>query len=762
MKILTKQPTKPNLETGPEFVRSSENGTITAGSVTDGATRPGHDFAPSVTTASRRPVEGTKVHQKGNGLPTHPDLQVGPSNLLCYPGCSTCSSRARWLRAQSRRVRHSRPMTCRTSRTNHPDFPGSLFDNSERNLSCAREPERNTFPPRDWRNLADAFLVRELNVKSLTLLVMPPVFAKWITPASRSLKDDVTLWGSTETSPTRLFVGDTTYGLALVLVVLLVFMNKKSRRPGLRFPPGPPAWPLLGHLPLLGGRPHVRFAEWSRRYGPVLGVRLGPQQVVVLNGYAAVREALVTKAEVFSSRPDLYLMRLFSNGKGGLISDQQKFKVTSDVSVAGRALRLTFAARLVDRAGNGGRTAPSSQVPPLWAEANYNSTDGIGLAPYTAKWRAQRRVTDRALRNLGVGKLSFEPKIMEEVEEFISAAARYEGAAFDPKYHIAVGILNIICHLVFGRRFEHDDPLFVRLYNALEDISHHGGSAQHLNVFPALRHVPGLNAGAVHTVRAVREGRDFVREMIGQHKATFDPENIRDYIDAYLHQLQKETEDGEKKSATYLSDEELEQNVFDLFIAGSESTATTLRWATLLLLVNPEVQERVQQELDAVLGQGQASVLDRASLPYTQATIQEILRYRPSATFSLPHATTADTTLQGYDIPAGTQVLVNVYGMGMDPALWQHPGTFDPTRFLDGEGKLSVPEHFKPFLVGRRACIGSQLAKMQLLLYITTVLQRFSLRLPEGEPPPSLDGSLGVMLQCPSFRMCAVSRQPTC
>ncbi|XP_019614760.1 PREDICTED: cytochrome P450 2D6-like [Branchiostoma belcheri] len=503
-----------------------------------------------------------------------------------------------------------------------------------------------------------------------------------------------------QTSPTRLFVGDTTYGLALVLVVLLVFMNKKSRR-ALRFPPGPPAWPLVGHLPLLGGRPHVRFAEWSRRYGPVLGVRLGPQQVVVLNGYAAVREALVTKAEVFSSRPDLYLMRLFSNGKG------------------------------------------------------------IGLAPYSAKWRAQRRVTDRALRNLGVGKLSFEPKIMEEVEEFISAAARYEGAAFDPKYHIAVGILNIICHLVFGRRFEHDDPLFVRLYNALEDISHHGGSAQHLNVFPALRHVPGLNAGAVHTVRAVREGRDFVREMIGQHKATFDPENIRDYIDAYLHQLQKETEDGEKKSATYLSDEELEQNVFDLFIAGSESTATTLRWATLLLLVNPEVQERVQQELDAVLGQGQASVLDRTSLPYTQATIQEILRYRPSATFSLPHATTADTTLQGYDIPAGTQVLVNVYGMGMDPALWQHPGTFDPTRFLDGEGKLSVPEHFKPFLVGRRACIGSQLAKMQLLLYITTVLQRFSLRLPEGEPPPSLDGSLGVMLQCPSFRMCAVPRAVT-
>ncbi|XP_078611614.1 cytochrome P450 2D6-like [Branchiostoma floridae x Branchiostoma japonicum] len=499
-----------------------------------------------------------------------------------------------------------------------------------------------------------------------------------------------------QTSPTRLFVGDTTYGLALVLVLLLVFMNKKSRRTG-TFPPGPPAWPLLGHLPLLGRRPHVKFSEWSREYGPVLGVKFGPQQVVVLNGYAAVREALVTKAEVFSSRPDLYLMRLFSNGKG------------------------------------------------------------IGLAPYCAKWKAQRKVTDRALRNLGVGKLSFEPKIMEEVEDFVSAAEGYDGAAFNPKYHIAVGVLNIICHLVFGRRFQHDDPLFVKLYNALEDISRHGGSAQHLNIFPALRHVPGLNAGALHTMRAVREGRDFVREMIGQHKATYDPENIRDYIDAYLHQLQKEREDGEK-SATYLSDEELEQNVFDLFIAGSESTATTLQWATLLLMVNPEVQKKVQQELDDVLGDRQTSVLDRASLPYTQATIQEILRFRPSATFGLPHATTADTTLQGYDVPAGTQVLVNVWGMGMDPALWRLPGTFDPTRFLDGEGKLAVPEYFKPFLVGRRACIGSQLAKMQLLLYITTILQRFSLRVPEGATPPSLDGNLGVILQCPSFRMCAVPR----
>ncbi|XP_019614853.1 PREDICTED: steroid 17-alpha-hydroxylase/17,20 lyase-like [Branchiostoma belcheri] len=489
--------------------------------------------------------------------------------------------------------------------------------------------------------------------------------------------------------------GDFTGFLVAVLAVLVVCVSRKRRRTGLAFPPGPPAWPLLGHLPLLGGRPHVRFSEWSRRYGPVLGVRLGPRQVVVLNDFESAREALVTKAEVFSSRPDLYLMRLFSNG---------------------------------------GKVC----------------------------WKAQRRVTDRALRRLGIGKVTFEGKVMREVDDLVSTMSDQHGGAFDPKYHVGVAVLNIICSLVFGEHFNHDDPLFLKLFDAFEDISHYGGSTKHLNIFPALRHVPVLNTGAVRTMAAVKKGREFISTMIGQHKATFDPSNIRDFIDAYLLAISKETDENSssspKKGENFLNEDELRQDIFDLFIAGTESTTTTILWALLLLSVHPEIQTKVQEELDSALGPYRdASVLDRPSLPYTEATILEVLRFRPTP-FGLPHATTADTTLGGLEIPAETQVIINRWALSMDDRKWSHPDRFDPGRFLDPEGHLDVPVYFRPFLMGRRACVGAHLAKMELLLFLTSILRRFTIKPPEGAPAQSLDGHLGIILQPPSFQICAVPR----
>ncbi|XP_035695358.1 cytochrome P450 18a1-like [Branchiostoma floridae] len=503
-----------------------------------------------------------------------------------------------------------------------------------------------------------------------------------------------------EQSPFKTYTGDFTGFLVVVLAVLVVCVSRGKRRRTGTFPPGPPGWPLLGHLPLLGRRPHVKFSEWSREYGPVLGVRLGPRRVVVLNDYESAREALVVRADVFSSRPDLYLMRLFSNGG-----------------------------------------------------------KGIGLAPYTAKWKAQRRFTDRTLRRLGIGKVTFEGKVMREVDDLVSKISDCHGAAFDPKYHVGVGVVNIVCSLVFGEHFKHDDPLFLKLFNALEDISRYGGSTKHLNIFPALRHVPVLNRGAVRTMAAVSNGRDFISAMIGQHKATFDPSNIRDFIDAYL--LAISSEEIEEKRDRFLNEEELRQDIFDLFIAGTESTTATILWSLLLLSVHPEIQRKLQDELDSALGPHQdVSVLDRPYLPYTEATILEVLRFRPTP-FGLPHATTADVTLGGFEIPAKTQVLINRWALNMDDRKWSHPDKFDPGRFVDPEGHLDVPVYFRPFLMGRRACIGSHLAKMELLLFLSTILRRFTIKPPEGTPAQSLEGHLGVILQPPSFRICAVPRSTT-
>ena len=169
----------------------------------------------------------------------------------------------------------------------------------------------------------------------------------------------------------------------------------------------------------------------------------------------------------------------------------------------------------------------------------------------------------------------------------------------------------------------------------------------------------------------------------------------------------------------------------------------------------------LHQELDQVIGPDRLPELkDKKNLPYLEAIIAETLRLSSLAPLALPHKATVDTTLQGYNIPKETTVLINLWSLHHDPTIWDDPHSFIPERFLDNDGKFVPPkqDRFLPFAAGRRACLGEPLARVELFLILARLLHSFRLENPPGCDLPTLKPIAGLALMPQPFRVCAFNR----
>jgi len=178
----------------------------------------------------------------------------------------------------------------------------------------------------------------------------------------------------------------------------------------------------------------------------------------------------------------------------------------------------------------------------------------------------------------------------------------------------------------------------------------------------------------------------------------------------------------------------------DFFLAGGETTSTTMHWAISLLIRYPEVQRKLQEEIDAVIGCDRDPVLeDEPQMVYTQALICEINRIASLLPFALFHNTTTECKIGNYTIPKDTMICANLYGVHYDPEIWKDPKEFRPERFLSPDGKTFVKnEALIPFSTGKRICFGEPLAKMEIFYFLTNVFQKFNVTAdPEN---PFLDG----------------------
>ncbi|XP_051581253.1 cytochrome P450 2J2-like isoform X2 [Myxocyprinus asiaticus] len=379
---------------------------------------------------------------------------------------------------------------------------------------------------------------------------------------------------------------------------------------------------------------------------------------------------------------------------------------------------------------------------------------GIGVTLSNGyPWRMHRKFTVSHLRAFGEGKKSLELSIQQECV-YLCDAFKAEKGPFNPLVTLNSAVSNIIAYLILGQRFDYHDEYYQNILRLDTECIKLAGSprAQLYNVWPSLfEYIPGPHQTLFVNYNKIT---DFLRGEIRKHREDWDPSNPRDYIDSYLSEMEKKESDPEAG----FNIESLVVACLDLVEAGTETATTTLRWGLLYMIKFPEIQEKVQAEINRVIGQSrQPCLADKINMPYTHAVIHEIQRFGNAVPLGFPKQATKDTTIGGYFIPKGTSVTTNLSSVLHDPDEWETPDTFNPEHFLDEKSQFRKRDAFLPFSAGKRACLGEQLARMELFLFFTSLLQRFTFSKCPGEEP-SLDGEIWFTYAPAPFRICLSQR----
>ncbi|XP_030074574.1 cytochrome P450 2F3 [Microcaecilia unicolor] len=355
----------------------------------------------------------------------------------------------------------------------------------------------------------------------------------------------------------------------------------------------------------------------------------------------------------------------------------------------------------------------------------FRFTQGNGIAFTNGeKWKNLRRFALQTLRNFGVGKKSVEERIKEEAYFLVKEFKKTNGEPFDPTFVMSKAVSNVICSVVFGNRFDYYDKNFLTLLGLINEnfqlMSSIWGTLY--NIYPnVMKHLPGPHNKIFANFEKLKL---FVLERIKMHDELFDANCPRDFIDCFLAKMKQEEQNPETSFHT----ETLVMTTHNLFFGGTETVSTTLRYGFLILMKYPEIKAKVHEEIDQVIGRNRSPAIeDRNRMPYTDAVIHEVQRFTDIIPLSLPHCVIRDTMFRGYTLPRGTNVITILSSVHYDPTQYKNPKIFDPNNFLDNTC-FKKNDAFMPFSSGKRICLGEGLARMELFLYFTTLLQNFDMK----------------------------------
>uniref|UniRef100_A0A8C3XKH2 Cytochrome P450 1A n=1 Tax=Chelydra serpentina TaxID=8475 RepID=A0A8C3XKH2_CHESE len=332
--------------------------------------------------------------------------------------------------------------------------------------------------------------------------------------------------------------------------------------------------------------------------------------------------------------------------------------------------------------------------------------DGKSLSfsvEYGESWKLHKKIASKALRSFSKSeaKTSTCSCLLEEhvcaeasalVKMFLELSL--EKGDFDPTGITTCTVANVVCALCFGKRYEYNDEEFLSMIRINADFLK-ASSVNPADFIPWFRYLP------IPVVKAAQGFYEvlynFIAQRVEEHYTTYDKNHLRDITDALISISNDKRSDGK---APPLSNDKITSTVNDIFGAGFDTVSTCLFWIFLYLVNNSDIQTKIQEEIDGKIGLRSPRFNDRKDLHYTEAFISEILRHTSFIPFTIPHRT-----------------------------LWENADLFRPERFLNENGELdkSLAEKVLIFGMGIRKCLGEDIARNEIFIILTTILQQLKL-----------------------------------
>jgi len=441
---------------------------------------------------------------------------------------------------------------------------------------------------------------------------------------------------------------------AVVILVLLIVIklaldfDRRRSSPKIDLP-GPRGLPFIGNaFQLNRRRPWETMAAWRSVYGDAYVIRLFSESVVVLCGHETIREALIERGRDFAGRPRPFF-------RAGFMAD-------------------------------GYQDVVSGSPEPVWT--------------------ALRRAVQRAMRSAdpsggsggGAGRWT-EKLTISIVDEMCEELAETGGRPFDPRTSVYHAIMNMTCMMLIGDRFQREDDeltMYKRLERLVTTSMSIGGRGSELDLFPWLRYFGNATYRKLVEAKQLRDVLyDRIRERIGD----LGPSSLRRGV---VHALFDALADDLRENTSGVTENHLKLAIVNLLVGGAAATTGYIYAAINILAQHPDVQAEIRAEVDKVLSQcvgqrakeegnranavlgGRAINLDdKPSMPYTSATIIELLRYASLSPILIPHRTMVETKIGATSIPPGVQVFLHARAVHHDHSFWIDPYRFRPERFLE-------------------------------------------------------------------------------
>ncbi|MFS8018451.1 putative cytochrome P450 [Helianthus anomalus] len=340
----------------------------------------------------------------------------------------------------------------------------------------------------------------------------------------------------------------------------------------------------------------------------------------------------------------------------------------------------------------------------------------ISFSPYGEYWRRMKSII--VLKLLSNTRVKSYKKVREdEIVHMIRVLGESCGTTVDMGSMFVSLTNNIICRVALGRKF--DGLKYTDLLKRFMDM------------FTA------------QPIKIAKEFDEFLEGIIEEHLSKKKKEGAKsieeeDFVDILLEIQKDKTSNG-----FTLHRDSLKVVLLEAFLAGTETTYASLEWALSELIRNPRVMKKLQQEVTEI-AQGRSKIYDEdlEKMPYLKAVLKESLRLHTPAPLLIPRKSMQDIKLMGYDIAADTQVIINAWAIGRDPALWEEPYEFKPERFLNNAITYQgFHSEWLPFGGGRRVCPGINFSVHVIELAIANIVYKFDMVLPNGVKNEDLDMS---------------------